>query len=186
MATYGLKNLYRAPVTVDTGGVITYGTPVKMAAAIQVDIAVEFKEGKLEADDKTTKKKIFKKALLTINQADLTPADRAALLGETEDLDGVVYSGMNDDPPRFAIGYQMAMDDGLYTWKWLYDVKFSVPNETGMTDKEDAFEYTTSTIVGDVSRRESDNLWQATHVAASDDAVAAAWFIAVREPNLAA
>ncbi len=183
MATYGLKNLYRAPITIAQNGTITYGTPVKMAAAISVDISVEFKEGRIDSDDITKNTKEFRRAQITINQEDLSPADRAAILGETQDDDDVVYSSTKDEPPHFAIGYQMAMPGGKYTYKWLYDVQFTVPNENAKTDKEDAFEYVTPSIVGEVRRRESDGLWQATYVATPDDTIAAGWFTAVREPR---
>ena len=34
MATIGLRDLYRAPITIGDGGVEEYGKPVKMAKAI--------------------------------------------------------------------------------------------------------------------------------------------------------
>ena len=41
MATIGLRDLYRAPITVDESGKETYGTPVRMAKAISAEMSVE-------------------------------------------------------------------------------------------------------------------------------------------------
>ena len=51
MATIGLRDLYRAPITVGQDGSETYGTPVRMAKAISVELAVEVAEAILYADD---------------------------------------------------------------------------------------------------------------------------------------
>ena len=40
MATIGLRDLYRAPITIGDGGVEEYGTPVKMAKAISAELSV--------------------------------------------------------------------------------------------------------------------------------------------------
>ena len=44
MATIGLRDLYRAPITIGDGGVEEYGTPVKMAKAISAELSVEVAE----------------------------------------------------------------------------------------------------------------------------------------------
>jgi hypothetical protein len=47
MATIGLDSLFYAPVTEATGGIETYGTPVKLAKAISVELSVELAEAVL-------------------------------------------------------------------------------------------------------------------------------------------
>lgn len=41
MATIGLRDLYRATITIGDGGVEEYGKPVKMAKAISAELSVE-------------------------------------------------------------------------------------------------------------------------------------------------
>ena len=51
MATIGLRDLYRAPITIGDDGAEEYGTPVKMAKAISAELSVEVAEAILYADD---------------------------------------------------------------------------------------------------------------------------------------
>lgn len=51
MATIGLRDLYRAPITIGTSGAEEYGTPVRMAKAISAELSVEVAEAILYADD---------------------------------------------------------------------------------------------------------------------------------------
>ena len=51
MATIGLRDLYRAPITIGTDGAEDYGTPVRMAKAISAEISVEVAEAILYADE---------------------------------------------------------------------------------------------------------------------------------------
>ena len=51
MATIGLRDLYRAPITIGTDGAEEYGTPVRMAKAISAELSVEVAEAILYADD---------------------------------------------------------------------------------------------------------------------------------------
>ena len=105
MATIGLRDLYRAPITVDESGKETYGTPVRMAKAISAEMSVEVAEAILYADDGADEVvKEFISGELTLNVNDLMPADLAAILGQTQDADGVVYAGEDDEPPYMAIG----------------------------------------------------------------------------------
>ena len=39
MATIGLRDLYRAPITIGTSGAEEYGTPVRMAKAISAELS---------------------------------------------------------------------------------------------------------------------------------------------------
>ena len=99
MATIGLRDLYRAPITVGKDGEETYGTPVRMAKAISAEMSVEVAEAILYADDGADEVvKEFVSGELTLNVNDLMPADLAAILGQTQDDDQVVYAGENDDP----------------------------------------------------------------------------------------
>lgn len=184
MATIGLRDLYRAPITEAADGTETYGTPVRMAKAISAELSVEVAEAILYADDGADEVvKEFVSGELKLNVNDLLPADLAALLGQTQDDDGVVYAGENDDPPYFAIGFRAKKANGQYKYLWLYKVKFAIPSETYNT-KGDSIEFATPEITGQFIKR-ADGNWKAEHVADPTEAAAASWFAAVREKNAA-
>lgn len=185
MATIGLRDLYRAPITVDESGKETYGTPVRMAKAISAEMSVEVAEAILYADDGADEVvKEFISGELTLNVNDLMPADLAAILGQTQDADGVVYAGEDDEPPYMAIGFRAKKANGMYKYIWLYKVKFAIPSENYNT-KGDSIEFTTPEITGQFIKR-PDGKWKAEHVAVPTEAAAASWFSAVREPKGAA
>lgn len=185
MATIGLRDLYRAPITVDESGKETYGTPVRMAKAISAEMSVEVAEAILYADDGADEVvKEFISGELTLNVNDLMPADLAAILGQTQDADGVVYAGEDDEPPYMAIGFRAKKANGMYKYIWLYKVKFAIPSENYNT-KGDSIEFTTPEITGQFIKR-PDGKWKAEHVAVPTEAAAASWFSAVREPKEAA
>ncbi len=183
MATIGLRDLYRAPITEEAeGGKVTYGQPVRLAKAISAELSVEVAEAILYADDGVDETvKEFVSGELTLNVNDLLPEDLAALLGQTQDKDKVVYGGEDDEAPYYAIGFRAKKTGGKYKYIWLYKVKFAIPDESYQT-KGDGIEFATPEIVGQFIKR-PDGLWKAEHVASPDDPVATAWFTAVREPN---
>jgi len=182
MATIGLRDLYRAPITVDESGNESYGAPVRMAKAISAEMSVEVAEAILYADDGADEVvKEFVSGELTLNVNDLMPADLAAILGQTQDDDNVVYAGEADDPPYMAIGFRAKKANGMYKNIWLYKVKFAIPSES-YTTKGDGIEFATPEITGQFIKRPDGN-WKAEHVALPTEAAAASWFTAVREPN---
>lgn len=72
MATIGLRDLYRAPITVEESGEEKYGTPVRMAKAISAEMSVEVAEAILYADDGADEVvKEFVSGELTLNVNDL-------------------------------------------------------------------------------------------------------------------
>lgn len=182
MATIGLRDLYRAPITTGADGREEYGTPVRMAKAISAELSVETAEAILYADDGADEVvKEFVSGELTLNVNDLLPADLAALLGQTQDADGVLYASDTDEAPYTAIGFRARKAGGEYKYIWLYKVKFAIPDENYKT-KGDSIEFTTPEIVGQFIKRD-DGLWKAEHVAKPTDKTAADWFKTVREKS---
>lgn len=182
MATIGLRDLYRAPITIDDTGKETYGTPVRMAKAISAELSVEVAEAILYADDGADEvAKEFVSGEITLNVNDLLPADFAALLGQEQDEDSVVYGSDGDEAPYCAIGFRAKKAGGQYKYIWLYKVKFAIPDES-YTTKGNGIEFSTPEITGQFIKR-SDGLWKAEHVAEPTNSVATAWFASVREPN---
>jgi len=182
MATIGLRDLFRAPITVNADGTETYGTPVRMAKAIQAQMSVTTAEAKLFADDSVDENvKEFVSGTLTLGINDLAPSEQAAVLGQTQDHDGVVIAGENDDPPYYAIGFRARKTGGRYKFIWLYKVKFAIPDENYQT-KGDSISFNTPSIVGTFIKRKDGN-WKADYVGTPDDPVGEEWFDAVREPH---
>ena len=185
MATIGLKDLFVAPVSVATGGVETWGTPKRLAKAINAKLSVEVAEAVLYADDGVDEiVKEFVSGELELEINDLLPEDSAMLLGQTQDDDGVVFAGDSDEAPYFAVGFRARKTRGNYKYIWLYKVKFSIPDEEYKT-KGDGVEFNTPTITGQIIKRDLDGNWKADFVGTPESEVAKVWFDEVREPNVA-
>ncbi len=180
MATIGLRDLYRAPITTDESGADSFSTPSRLAKAISAEMSVEVAEATLYADDGVDETvKEFISGELSLNVNDLMPADLAALLGQKQDANGVVIAGEDDEPPYMAIGFRAKKANGMYKYIWLYKVKFAIPEEAYNT-KGDGIEFATPTIVGTFIKRD-DGTWKAEHVAEPSDTVAKNWFTSVYE-----
>lgn len=189
MATIGLRDLYISKITetAGTGGAVTetYGTPRRLAKAIKVEMSVEVAEATLYADDGVDQiEKEFVKGEIKINANDISNADAAEMLGQTQDDDMVVYAGEGDDPPYYAVGFRAKKSGGNYKYVWLYKTKFKIPDETFET-KGDGINFATPEIVGEFVKRE-DGKWKADYVGVPTDSIASAWFTTVREPNITA
>ncbi len=86
MATIGLRDLYRAPITVGEDGAETYGTPVRMAKAISVEMSVEVAEATLYADDGVDETiKEFVSGEISINANDLPSTEEKTATARQDD-----------------------------------------------------------------------------------------------------
>lgn len=183
MATVGLRDLYYSIIT-ETETETTYAKPERLAKAISADLTVEVAEGTLHADDGVDEvAREFSGGTLTLNINDLTPEGAAAILGQKAGSEGVVYASADDVAPYVAVGFRAKKPRGMFKYVWLYKVRFAVPNENYQT-KGDSITFNTPEIVGDILQR-PDGYWKADHVAAETDSVAAGWFTAVKEPDVA-
>lgn len=185
MATIGLRNLYKARITIGNDGTETYGVPTRLAKAISAEMSIETAEESLYADDGVDAvAKEFVSGEIKLGVNDLLPEDLAELLGQTQDSDDVIYASGDDEAPYFAIGFQAKKADGQYKYIWLYKVKFAVPEESYKT-KGKEIEFSTPEITGTFFAR-PDGKWKAEHVGGGEgDTVAAGWFTEVREPATA-
>jgi len=184
MATIGLRDLFYAPITVGADGSETYGTPVRLAKAISADLSVDVAEAMLYADDGIDEiAREFVSGEIKLGVNDFEPEKQAVLLGQTQDDDGVLFAGENDDPPYVAIAFRSKKAGGKYKYIWLYKVKFAIPDEKYAT-KADKLEFNTPELVGTFIKR-ADGKWKADAVATPGDSIADAWFTKVREPIIA-
>lgn len=185
MATVGLRDLFYAKRTVAAGtGAITFGSPTRMAKAIKVEMATEFTEAELWADDgPDSRDREFEKGTIKLNVNDLENTARADLFGETVSEDGKVTSRTTDDPPEVALGFRAKKSGakGRYKYVWLYNVKFDRPNEDYQTRGPGGIEYKTPEVTGKITP-EKDGTWKTDWTGLETDDTAKSWFESVVDP----
>ena len=189
MATIGLDKLFVAPITEDSNGNETYGTPVQLAKAISAELSVELNEAILYADDGQAESvKEFKSGTLSLNIDDLGHANAALLLGAEVDENGVLISRGEDNPTYVAVGFRARKANGKYRYFWLYRVQFAVPG-TSLATKGDSTTFSTPTIEGTIFQRKkvdgrSKHPWKAEVTEdGTNQTVINAWYTAVYEPD---
>ena len=194
MATIGLDSLYYSKITENTAGEETYGTPQKLAKAIEAEVSIELNEAVLYADDGTdTVIKEFKNGTITLGVNDIGTDAAKDLTGAVVDNNGVLVSTGEDEPTPVAIGFRAKTAKGRYRYFWLYRVLFGIPGTTLKT-KGESIEFQTPSIEGTISRRnkpdgQNKHPWKA-EVTEGDAGVSAVaitdWFANVYEPNYTA
>jgi phi13 family phage major tail protein len=179
--TLGLKDLVYAPVTEGENG-DSWGTPKRLAPALQADLSVTTADGTLYADDAVSEiAKEFVKATLKLGVKDLPPEVTAELLGQEVDDDKVVWAGADDEPPYVAVGFRAKKTGGKYKYVWLLKGKFKVPNESYKT-KGESIEFNTPEIEGDFIKA-STGKWKADYVGKPDEGAAKTWLTKVPEQS---
>lgn len=189
MATIGLDKLFYAPITEDSNGNETYGTPVQLAKAISADLSVELNEATLFADDGQAEAvKEFKSGTLSLGIDELGADVAAELVGARVDTNGVLVSSGEDVSRYVAIGFRAKKSNGKYRYYWLYRVLFGIP-ATNLATKGDSITFSTPTIEGTILRRnkvdsENKHLWKAEVTENDSNAsVIASWYESVYEPT---
>lgn len=176
----GLTNLHYAELLSDdaTTGAFSYGAPVRISGAISANFSPNASNDTLFADDGPYDTASTLGAMsLELNVADIPPAIRAFLLGETYE-NGVVKSSSEAIPPYVAIGMSVKKSNGADRLIWYLKGKFTAPDENNQT-KADSINWNTPTITGNFLKRDADNMWRMA-IDTDDDAVSAAvkanWF----------
>ena len=191
MATIGLSDMFYAPITEGTDGTESYGTPVRMAKAIQANLSIEIAEAMLYADDAAQESvREFQSGTLSLGIDDLAPEVAAVLLGATIDENGVLVSSSEDIGPPVAVGFRARRANGKHRCFWLYRVLFGTPSTTLQT-KGESVTFQTPTIEGTILRRNKPDSrgrhpWKAEaeegHTSVSD-ATITGWFTSVYDPG---
>lgn len=191
MAQIGLKNLFAAEITEDADGNETYGSPFRLAKAINADMQVNSSNAVLYADDGADVDiKEFTDGTLTLGINDLENGVAARLLDAAVDVNGVLVSTSEDQPKPVAVGFQSRSAKGGDRFFWLYRVTFAIPN-AALNTKGNGVEFATPSIVGTISRRNKVDAngkhpWKA-EVKGGDAGVSASvisgWFGGVYEPG---
>ena len=193
MATIGLSDLFYAPITEGADGSETYGTPARLAKAIQANLSIEVAEAMLFADDAAQENvREFQSGTLTLGVDDITPEVAAVLLGAGIDTNGVLISSSEDIGPPVAVGFRARRANGMFKYFWLYRVLFGTPS-TSLQTKGESVTFQTPTIEGTILRRNKpDNRgrhpWKADavegHIGVSAS-VLENWFQTVYDPTFA-
>jgi phi13 family phage major tail protein len=191
MALIGLDSLFYSKITESLSGDEIYGTPVKLAKAIEAEVSIELNEAILYADDGTdTVIKEFKSGTITLGVNDIGKQAARDLTGAALDANGVLVSAGEDEPTPVAIGFRAKTAKGMYRYFWIYRVLFGIPGTTLKT-KGDSIEFQTPSIEGTISRRnkpdeQSKHPWKA-EVTDGEEGVSSLtisnWFQTVYEPN---
>ena len=180
MAATGLKNIHVALIT-ETGGVITYAAPRKIAEAITANITPNVESAVLYGDDRAVEtEETLADIDVEINVTDLSVEDYAFLLGATVDANGGVTDSINNVAPYVALGFEIPLTRGGKRMYWYYKGKFQIPSSEHTT-KQGSTEFQTPTIAAKFLAR-ADGKWRYRLDAnETNAAVVSAWFTAVQE-----
>lgn len=134
----GLTNFYYAPITYDAeANTLTYGTPVRIYNGVSINDSPSNNQEKMYADNAPAFTAASKGPReVTIEQAALSAADKAALLGMDFDATSKeLTESQTDVSPAVAFGWEESLKGGGSRFHWLLWVEFV----------EDAKDYATST-----------------------------------------
>jgi len=191
MATIGLSDMFYAPITESSTGMETYGTPARLAKAIQADLSIEIAEAMLYADDAAQESvREFQSGTLTLGVDDITPEVASVLLGAGIDENGVLISASEDVGPPVAVGFRARRANGTYKYFWLYRVLFGTPS-TNLQTKGDSISFQTPSIEGTIMRRNKPDSrnrhpWKAEAVEGHPGvatSITSGWFTTVYDPD---
>lgn len=126
----------------------TYGEVKDAPGVISVNINPNASQETLFADDGPMEvATTLGNVEVAINKAELTPTNKADLLGHEIDSKGAVLYSDSDVPPWVAIGFRTLKSNGNYRYVWLYKGKFTDPEDNNET-KGDSINFQTDTING--------------------------------------
>lgn len=186
MAQIGLRKFgYAVMETEDTlTTAAVYGMPKFIDGLISVGLNVTYQEATLYADDIIfAEEKVFEKAEVTLDLADLPLEDRAILFGHTLGEDGVEKSGSDDSPPYIAIMFESKKHNGEIRYVKLLKGRFSEDAED-LNTKGGNTEYQTHKVTATFIARKNDHQWRYIKDAdATDTTTAATWYESVEDTD---
>lgn len=124
---FGLKNVHYAVLT-ETGGAITYGTPVAIKGAVNLALDPSGDETNFFADD-TKYYAVTNDAGYTgsVEFAKIPDQFKKDVLGFIEDTNNILFEDAEVEPKRFALLFEFS-GDANKTRHVLYDVTCSRPS----------------------------------------------------------
>lgn len=155
MATrIGCDNLVYAPMTTEDTAeqAPVYGEVVRAIGVMSLNINPNGAQETLFADDGPMETaSTMGKIDVEIQKAELTPQNKADLLGHQFDSKGGLVYADSDVAPWHAIGFRTLKSNGNYRYVWLYKGKFTEPEDANET-KGDSINFQSDTISGQFVR----------------------------------
>ena len=151
---FGLRNVYYSKITV-TGGVYSYGTPVKIDGAVNLTLSPTGDRTDFYADDIIYFSQTANNGYEGELEVALLPDSfKTDILGQTSDVNGALIENADDTLSHFALGFEVQGDDKARR-TWLYEVVPGRPNGDAPT-KEATITPQTDTLPITVVARSSD------------------------------
>ena len=152
---YGLRNVYYAVATEGEGGVLTYGTPVRIPGAVNMSIDPEGETNPFYADDIIYYQSNSNNGYAGTLEVALLPSSfYTDILGEIEDDNDVVFEKASATGKEFALLFEFQGDESA-TRHAFYRCSAQRPPVTGNT-KEAGITPQTETLNITVMPRISD------------------------------
>lgn len=156
MAKIGVKKLVAFPLTTDTDTETTYGTAVRLAPLIKLELTPNTVEGSLYGDDDVVYSNFGMTGYkITIDTADLMPEHVNLLLGHKKDTANGITVNSNDEGQAVGLAFESKRADGNTEYVVLYKVKFSPSSESYETKGEN-ITYQTPQLTGTALPRKKD------------------------------
>lgn len=180
---FGLKNVHYAPITVNEGGAVTFGTPKHIPGAVSLTLEAQGEEVEFEADDVIFYASYSNTGYKGNLEMALIPDEfRKDILKDVEDeTDHVLVEYATTEPAPFALLYEINGDQKA-TRRVLYYCTVSRPGENASTSgktktpQTDTMSITAVPLAdGRVRARTRDN---------TVDGVFNNWYKAVWEPKV--
>lgn len=180
MAQVGLKHIHVAKLD-ETGSVVTYEAPRKIAHAITANITPNFESAVLYGDDRAVETEDTMADIdVEIGITDLSPEDYAFIMGATVDANGGITDSIDNVAPYLALGFEVPLSRGRKRMYWYYKGKFSIPSSEHTT-KQGSTEFQTPTVSGKFLAR-ADGKWRyRLDSNETNKAIIDAWFTEVQE-----
>ncbi len=155
----GFSSPHIALLSADTGEVITYEKPERLARGVKATVDPKTSTDKTYSDDVV--EDIFNDfegidVGLEINT--LSNADRAKIQG-SKIVNGMLLEGQNDEPPFLALGFKAKKTNGKYRYVWLLKGKFELASDDYDTQKEKR-DPKTQSLKSEFVPREHDGYWR--------------------------
>lgn len=154
--TASFRDVYIAPVLVNTPDMYQAGEPVKLARAITGKISDKSSIEKIYSDDgveETVESYEGTEVELEVNS--LAPQDKKALFGHLYEK-GYLVKNKDDKAPEVAVGYRAKKLNGKYEFSWLYVGTFGQGYDENYETKKDKISTQTATLKGSFYERQID------------------------------
>jgi phi13 family phage major tail protein len=181
--TFGIKNVYYAPKTVSEGGVVSYGTPVRLPGASEISLPTVGDPVKVYADNvvyvKFNVNQGYEGNLSIYNIPESFSKD---ILGMTTDGNGVLVENASAVQKDFALMFEFDTDTAKTKRSVLYNVSAGRPDQNGKT-KEESIDPEAYSIPIAATPLEGTEWVKASIVGDSTNTTWANWFSSVYTPD---